>query len=49
MDIYKQPIKLRTPDNKDNYNTLVGAILSVITFIFVFSYGGFKLSSLISR
>ena len=43
FDIYKQPIKLRTPDRNDSYRTMTGSIFSFITFLLLMSYGGIKL------
>ena len=47
FDIYKQPIKLRTPDRNESYRTITGAIFSCFTFLLVMSYGGVKLQALI--
>ena len=48
IDIYKQPIRLQTPDQKDTYRTMAGAIFSCITLMAVASYAAFKLNQLIT-
>ena len=43
FDLYKQPFRLLLPDEKDEYRTFVGAMLTIVTVITVVVYGGLKL------
>ena len=47
LDLYKQPFRLLLPDEKDEYRTFAGALLTVITVIIVLVYAGFKLQTLL--
>ena len=48
FDIYNSPVKLRTPDQRDAYRTLLGSIFGILTFCLCMTYAGLKLQSLIS-
>ena len=43
VDLYKQPFRLLLPDEKDEYRTFAGAILTICTFIIVLVYASLKL------
>ena len=43
LDLYKQPFRLLLPDEKDEYRTFAGSLLTVMTVIIVLVYGGYKL------
>ena len=48
FDLYKQPFRLLLPDEKDEYRTFAGAILTICSIFLVLIYAGFKVSTLIS-
>ena len=48
LDIYKEPARLLMPGKRYNYNTMSGAILSVVTVSLILTYGVFKLDNLIT-
>lgn len=48
LDIYKEPFLLQLPDKQDKYQTMSGAILSVLTFVLLLSYAIVKIDDLIS-
>ena len=43
LDIYKKPFRLQLPDQDDQYRTLCGSLLSVITILLLFSYAIYKI------
>ena len=45
-DLYKQPFRLLLPDEKDEYRTFAGSILTICTFIVVLIYATIKLQIL---
>ena len=46
--MYKQPFRLLLPDEKDEYRTFAGAILTICSIFVVMIYAGFKISTLLS-
>ena len=46
FDLYKQPFRLLLPDEKDNYRTFCGAILTILSIIAVIVFASMKLSIL---
>ena len=46
--MYKQPFRLLLPDEKDEYRTFAGAILTIFSIVVVLVYAGFKISTLLS-
>ena len=48
LDIYKQPMKLQMPDQRDAYRTIVGAVFSCLTVLVVLAYSGLKMQTLVT-
>ena len=48
FDLYKQPFRLLLPDEKDEYRTFAGAVLTICSIFVVMIYAGFKISTLLS-
>ena len=46
FDLYKQPFRLLLPDEKDEYRTFAGALLTIVTVITVVVYASLKLVTL---
>ena len=47
IDLYKQPFNFLMPDHRENYRSLLGSLLSVVTFALMISYAAYKLIDLI--
>ena len=47
LDLYKSPIKFRTPDERDTYRSMPGMLLSCMTLTLVMGYATYKLFALI--
>ena len=48
LDIYRQPFRLLLPDGHDSYRTLIGALLSILTFLTLLTYGSYKITRLVN-
>ena len=46
FDLYKQPFRLLLPDEKDEYRTFCGSLLTLFTLLTVSVYAGLKLKIL---
>ena len=44
FDLYKQPFRLLLPDEKDNYRTFAGSILTICSIIAIIVYASLKLN-----
>ena len=49
IDMYRQPFRLRFPDNADMYRTMLGSILSLITVVAMLGFAGYKLQVMQAR
>ena len=47
MDVYRQPFRLLLPDGHDTYRTLIGSLLSLLTFVTLLMYGSYKVTRLV--
>ena len=46
-DLYNKSFTFLMPDGRDRYRTYLGALLSVLTFIIVIAYAGYKFTDLL--
>ena len=49
IDLYRQPFRLRLPDNSDYYKTMLGSILSIITIVSLLTYTAVQLQVMYAR
>ena len=47
LDLYEKPFNFLMPDHRERYRSLLGSLLSVLTFALVLSYAGYKIVDLI--
>ena len=47
IDLFDQPFYFMMPDHRDRYRTILGAVLTIITFILILGYGLFKITDLL--
>lgn len=48
LDIYRQPFTLLLPDGKNQYRTVAGSLLSIISVLLIFSYASYKYTKMVS-
>ena len=47
IDLFKQPFSFLMPDHRENYRSIMGSLLSVLTFTLVLGYAAYKFIDLI--
>ena len=47
FDLYEKPFNFLMPDHRDRYRTILGSFLSLITFVLVMGYAGYKFGNLL--
>ena len=48
FDLYEKPFNFLMPDHRDRYRTILGSFLSILTFVLVLAYAGYKFGNLVS-
>ena len=48
FDLYKQPFRMLLPDQKDEYRTFIGAVLTISSIITVLVFATFKIDTLVN-
>lgn len=47
VDLFDQPFYFMMPDHRDRYRTILGSLLSILTFTLIIGYGTYKITDLI--
>ena len=48
FDLYEKPFNFLMPDHRDRYRTILGSFLSILTFVLVLLYAGYKFGNLVN-